>query len=460
MQKVAAYLLERRGLGSVTERQDVALLVKTHVAKWLQSKGGDPLAPSGSFAPEDGSTGIYRVLDAADGGKSWWMLELHEDTQKGRRFSVAVSITNSADRVAVYVALETGWTTTQIMPVDVDPRCPRIVRDLLALSGPWHHGSSLLEERQSIKGFDHGELLAAEIEAAVRTVPILVISTQNGYCALPNLDVKLGHDLVGLANVVVVDEEASWALRYTLGPQWGCYRGAVRLFWPHFSQTDDRYLHPLWTAGRLVSASQDATQTRDRFRKQLRTLLFRTSALSVVRPPEIDAIRDASSRTALHELKERAHSLGEYNEYADLYAADNEELRHERDGLRSRVEQLAADVARLENDRQALLGHLRAAKAKATHGMAPEDIAPDAEDEDDAPKAPEPGEIRFYKKTHSKPGYDVVVPAGDCGHTAWQGAHAADKARKGIARLEQREDWKSLQHCASCTGGGMWRVRW
>jgi len=403
--------------------------------------------------------GNYRILDAVDGDKAWWMLELHEDSRTSRRFAVAVSITRGLDRVSVYVTLETGWTTTQIMPVEVDPRCPRIVRDLIALSGPWQHGSSLLRERQRVKGFDEGELLAAEIEDPARTVPILVVSTRNGYCSLPDLDVTLAYDLVALANVVVVDDDASWALRDTLGSQWSCYGGAVRLFWPHFLRTDDRYLHPLWTAQRLVAASQDATQTRDRFRRQLRSLLFRTSALSVARPADIDAIRDAASRTALNELKQRAHSLGEYKEFAELYAAENGSLRQERDALSTRVDQLAAEVARLENDRQALLGHLRAAKAKAAPAVGPDDIPPDAEEEDGG-TPPEPGDVRFYKKTHSKPGYDVVVPTGDCGHNAWESAHAADKARKGIARLEERDDWQSLQHCASCTGGGMWRVRW
>ena len=54
-----------------------------------------------------------------------------------------------------------------------------------------------------------------------------------------------------------------------------------------------------------------------------------------------------------------------------------------------------------------------------------------------------------------------MVRVQDCGCDNWQSAHAADKARKGIARLENdRIDWKTMQHCASCTGGGMWKVRW
>jgi hypothetical protein len=47
---------------------------------------------------------------------------LDERSAKGLRFSVAVSITASNDRVFVYVTLETGWTTSRIMPASVDAR--------------------------------------------------------------------------------------------------------------------------------------------------------------------------------------------------------------------------------------------------------------------------------------------------------------------------------------------------
>ena len=41
------------------------------------------------------------------------------------------------------------------------------------------------------------------------------------------------------------------------------------------------------------------------------------------------------------------------------------------------------------------------------------------------------------------------------------GGHAGDKAKMGIAKLENsRNDWSKIHHCDSCTGGGMWRVTW
>lgn len=71
----------------------------------------------------------------------------------------------------------------------------------------------------------------------------------------------------------------------------------------------------------------------------------------------------------------------------------------------------------------------------------------------EAANAPKAGEIRYYKKKYSRPTHDVMVRVGDCGCNKWQGGHSADKARKGIARMEGgRSDWRGLYHCGSCTG--------
>jgi hypothetical protein len=464
MQKVTAYLLERReGMEWPAARSSEAELLRAEVTKWLRRKGGAECGSSGSYQPEDGSVGTFAIEQAVDGERDWWMLRLTEETSEGRRFSVDLFITVLADRVVVYATLETGWTTAHIMPASVDPRCPRIIRNLLGIPGHWYHGSSTLRQRVFVHGFDDGEGLASEIKHPGRTVPIVVVSTRNHSPCLPDIDEKLAHDLAGLANVVVLDDDAAWALTDILGEDLRCYWGAIRLFWPYTSVHADRFFHPIWTANRLLSSGQDALDVRDRFRRQLRALVFRASALSVTRPREIDDIRDAADQRTILSLRQRATSLEEYVQLADAYAKDNDQLRSERAALRDQLQDLEAQVAKLDADRQALLAHLQAAKVAPAQ---PEtdtagDVAPTADDGDLRSTPPEAGETRFYKKVHSRAAYDVMARVADCGCNNWQGAHAADKAKKGISRLEgDRGDWKSIQHCASCTGGGMWRVRW
>jgi len=461
VQKVAAYLLERRDDMEWPEaRAGEAARLREEVEKWLLAKGAAVVGPKGTYKPEDRSAGTFEIQEAADGDRTWWMVELQEDTAERRRFSVAVSITSGKDRVSVYVTLEAGWTTTGVMPVLVDPRCPRIVRDLLQQPGRWFHGESLLRQSQSVTGFEAGEAFVHEITHAERAVPIVAISTPDGRAALPDLDSKLGYDLIGLANVFVLDEGASWALTDLLGPKWACYWGAVRLFWPRWSAGQDSFSHPLWTKERLQSRGVDLVETRDRFRKQLRGLIFRAAALSVIRPRDIDDIRDAAGRRTLTELRERATSLEEYKELAESYAGDNDQLRTERTALRTQIEHLQEQIKDLEGDKLALQAHLRAASSLPQEIVEEEVIAPGG-DSDAEVAEPTPGEVRFYKKVHARPTHDVLVRVQDCGCNRWESGHKGDKAKKGISKLEnERSDWKSIQHCAACTGGGMWKVRW
>lgn len=129
------YLLERReGMEWPEARAEEAKRLQAEVGHWLNSKGALDIARSGTFAPEDGS-GSYTIQSAADGPRTWWMVQLQEDNAEGRRFSTAVSITNGSDRVSVYVTLETGWINARIMPVPVDPKCPRIVREPVEAPG-------------------------------------------------------------------------------------------------------------------------------------------------------------------------------------------------------------------------------------------------------------------------------------------------------------------------------------
>ena len=463
MQKVGAYLLERRDNMEWAEpRAAEARRLREEVTKWLASKGASSIGPEGTFLPEDGSDGTYRIDEALDRDRSWWMVRLHEHTEDGRLFSTGVSITATDDRVKVYVSLETGRTTTQIVPISVNPRCPKIIRHVLRLPGRWYHGTSTLRQLQDVRGFDDGAALAEEIVHVERAVPVIVISTNNNRVALPELDLKLAQDLAGLANLFVVDEDASWGITDVLGVAFSCYGGSVRIYWPHFSREQDPFLYPFWTGDRLTSAGRESLETRDQFRQRVRELLFRAAALSVIRPREIDDIRDAAGRSAAASLRQRASSLEEYEKLADSYSQDNDNLRKERAQLRERVEDLQGQLAKLESDRQALLSHLRAAKAAPPEPESPStsDLAP-AASVGDSIGLPEPGEVRFYKKRYATPSHDVMIRVQDCGCNNWESAHAADKAKKGIARLEaDRTNWRQLQHCASCTGGGMWKARW
>jgi hypothetical protein len=72
MQKVGAYLLERRDDMQWPEaRASEAKQIREVVTKWLTSKGAAGGDSHGSYQPEDGSVGSFAIEEAIDGLRSW-----------------------------------------------------------------------------------------------------------------------------------------------------------------------------------------------------------------------------------------------------------------------------------------------------------------------------------------------------------------------------------------------------
>lgn len=468
MQKVAAYILERtEDIQRPDARKAEGDRLRAVVEEWLKSKGASAIDGTGTYVAIDGSDASYEVTAVIDGDRSWTMFELSEVNSKKRKFVTSVSITVGHKNVVVFVTIDVGSVTTSITRIEVDPKCPKVVRDLLAQPGEWFHGASRLGLLSHVHGFDAGEKLAFEIQNQDRTIPFVVVSRVLGTTALPKLDERLAYDLAGLANIYNVDEGAAWALTDMLRKPLSTYGRAIRIYWPRFAVDDDPFRHQLWTATRLQGIDADPKTALERIRRQVRTIVMRASAASVVRPSEIDDIRRAATLSeyaafqanarALEDLKAKASSLADFKDLADSYAVDNDKLRHELAARDTNLVKLQNEVQRLEADKRALIFQLDQAK------IIPEaaEVEPDAPEQDEADQPPTPGEVRFYKKTHSKPAYDILVRVGNCGHTAWQSSAKADKAKKGLARLlGNHREWKSLQHCGACTGGGMWKVQW
>ena len=437
MQKVAAYLLERtEDLHWPDARKAEGERLHSALEAWLQQKGASAATGGGAYAAVDGSDASYRVLTVGDSDLSWTMFELTEVSEDGRRFVANLSVTVGQKSVVLFVTLEVGSVSTQINRIDVDARCPKVVRDLLGEPGTWHHGASRLRGLSRVDGFDAGETLALEIQNTKRTVPFVVVSRLGSETVLPDLDEKLAFDLAGLANVHTVDDAAAWALTDTLRKQFSCYSGAIRIYWPRLSPQDEPYRHHLWTAARLRGLEDDDRLALDRIRRQVRTVIMRASAASVVRPGEIDDIRNAAARAEYAALKEKASSLEDFMSLADSYAAHNDTLRHDLAARTAELEELRGDVMRLEAERQGLLFHLGQAKASSDNDT---DVEPDLPEKDEPEQPPRPGDVRYYKKKYPAPTHDVLVRVGDCGHTSWQGAASADKAKKGIAETRRRQ---------------------
>lgn len=450
MQKLAAYLLERPNHTDDRAQDGDGVRLRSLVQQWLLDKGACSIGQRGTYSAEDGSNATYEIHEAFDTADSWILYRLTE-IASGRRFDTAISVTVTAPRVAVYCTLEVGSTEAVVNRIQAEPRCPRIIRTILEMPGEWWLGPTQLRGLTTVEGFSEGEALAEQIQQPERSIPYLIISTVQGKPALEKLGENLARDLAGLARVCLVDEQASWALTDRLGKWNSCFAGGLRLYWPRFSLADP-FGNPLWTATRLIAPAFDVGA----FRRQLRLQIMSAAATSITRPLEIEGIRNAAQRAEYATLKKNASSLRDFEKLADTYARDNDELRTERDLQYEEIRRLQQRLSASERDCSALRYHLRQVKPDSLPEKEDE-ISPDSVEQ---PASPIRGETRYYKKRDSAPAHDIMVRTNACGHDAWQSAAKADKAKKGIAKLEARNDWEAIHHCGSCTGGGLWRVTW
>lgn len=448
MQVLSAYLFESPELDPQTLVTRAAEVMEA-ISDWLSKKGAaNPLADSGEFESltQDGQGRFTRKVTAVSTA-TLTELRLEEATRAGQSFITTISTVITDRKVILYGSLSNQSLRSVIAPPVTDPRCPSVIRSILAMHDDWQLNGGKLSNGQARthSGSESGQILADEIRSDARSLPIIVISQNEGEVIWEDLPAKLAYDLAGLANVVVIDGDASWRLTDMIGKQDSCYLGAVRIYWPAKRAASGEMQAPstVWTASALLSSDHDG-RGEQRFCGALRRLIMPVAALTLEPPGEIREIQNVSARAQLQELEARAQTISQELELARLFVADNEQLRAERDALKRFNSQLSARAEAAEF----------ALAQQKVEGASEFPASPDEG------AAPGSGETRYYKKTHSKGAYDVFVRVSSCGHTSWQSADKADKAKKGLARLEGRDDWALVQHCGSCTGGGMWKVRW
>lgn len=421
------------------------------IEEWLSEKGAEnPTLPKGIFnslTPEGGGSFTRTQLEGAD--SSLMEFHLEELSKGGQIFITTVSVVKGDSKVFIYITQLIRNISVLVAPIVTDARCPRILRRLLELVPNWEFNGEKLPASVPMDYFEEtaGLELAKFIIAPSRVLPILVISQNEGEPVWPKISEQLAYDLTGLAYVVSINEAASWSLTDALGKINSCYRGAIRLYWPNTESTADVQVRgTVWTASTLLSNDHDGNGAL-RFRSIVRRIVMSAAAIAIEPPIEIKQIHSYVGRSQLRELEQKFAANSQELKIAQLFFIENEQLR-------AKVEELQKDVRKWSSRAQAA----EYALMPISKSQAANDDDIQLSDEIDTP--PEPGDTRFYKKTHSTPNHDVFVQVTDCGHSSWQDASKAEKAKKGLIKLLGNDSWKSVVHCGKCKGGGVWRVRW
>lgn len=317
------------------------------VESWLADKGElDTL--SKKLQLEDGRTADCEVIrtTCASGATAKWVLA--EDSG-ATRFSTTLELANAGAEVALSCILLTGFTDAAIAPRPFTARCPKVLREILGLPPGWRIGASDVP-CGALKFSDAAQVtkLVGELRSPQRALPLIVVSSYDGFLLHPNLVDVLSNDICGLGIVVQLSDDAAWELTKQVGKEWSCYNGAIRIYWPHLDTQSNPRSHPLWTSERLMQRVEGTEHASRRIRNSLRKRLFSISAFAVEPPSLFGRIESERARRAFQERAEFATTAEEYKQLAQEYATDNDGLRQQLQQERERVRQLREDLYRIQ----------------------------------------------------------------------------------------------------------------
>ena len=338
--------------------------------EWLRWKGADDVStgqrevkyPDGRIAQltrentetEPGTLASFVLTEPVDGGQ----------------FETQLDIAASNEGLVLFCQLRTQSNDAALVPTPFQVRCPHVVREILAI-GEWTSGSSLTSRSCfSSIGREQGAQLISDIWDPGRGLPVVAVSQVEGRPLSANISHDLAYDLLGLANVVEIDDETSWLLTETKGRDWSCYGGAVRLYWPFQGTPDDPYRHPLWTQAKLHWGSVDSSTAARRVQHQLHRRVFGQSTFRP-HPPVIVRIREQS----FTQQRNRARDADDYFELARLFETENQGLQQTIENQEEQIRGLQDQIEDLRaRNRELSISRLWADGAEVGTGTEPDDL--------------------------------------------------------------------------------------
>lgn len=340
MRKVASYSLTSGNL-SVNDAQSRVESVQSLVQRWMSDKGRIVESDEGTILefPDGRHAELQRRSMECTFG------ELHhttlvEPTESGL-FSTTIVVGRHEDSVGTHIELRAGSEAYQVAPIRLDVRCPRLVRSILDGGGEWFVGEvPVTTDPIQLSGLDGGRWLTNVLWHSSRNLPVIVVSTYNKQAFSDSFTRDLARDVSALAIVVEIDGDCSWALTSEKGKEWSCYNGAIRLYWPVHSGLDRPNAHPLWTLPRILAGTPSRPEAAARMRRQLRRRILGLSAFTLPEPAVLRKIRTAARREHAEKLKATAAEDIEWQNLAEEYSVDNDELRSRVDDLELQVEDL------------------------------------------------------------------------------------------------------------------------
>jgi len=346
MRKVAGYSFEQ----SSTSHQDGTIRADSALAAvetWLGEKGAADHT-TGAFVFRDGRKGQYRKSEIAIDGAYLTEHTLQEPTDAGL-IQTDIKIGVVGGKVLTYVELRAGTPLNWVGPVNLDIRCPRVVRTILDGSRDWKLGETLLGTKAiRFRGASDADTLEAVIWHAERNLPVVCISEDDDGPLTKDISDQMAVDLSGLAIVAQMDSIASWTITKLRGKEWSCFNGAIRLYWPSVNGSNPLQ-HPLWTKFSLLRDAGSADAASRKIRQQFRRRILGLSAFSVSEPVELRQIRDKRTAEAVEQERAKLQSDSDWEKLANSYSVENDDLKQRVNAAESEMNDLRIQLANLQS---------------------------------------------------------------------------------------------------------------
>jgi hypothetical protein len=355
---------------AATSSDDAVRAARNEVLKWAQGKTPGKLPDEAwnheSFERLSGGRDCAAIR-LRSGKEDIWAARVEDPdkTVPGRIWTTEVAVAQKA--------AEAGRFTLRLLvgspeaSLRIEPHVPGVVRQVVRSPGLLA-GAIRLTDRPVVARSDRDtELLVSALIDPLRKLPIIVLSVPSSSADLnsPLLDAgTLAKACAGLALVVVLPSQFSWALTERFGKQLSVYEGAARVYLPGFSEDANPFGgHDLILPTRMSTpADAEAALTRLRWvaangsvrRLQLGVDVWsfaplkalgleqRQRELEKVGTTDLEQLRAANERIGI--LDERVREAERYQgQFSDLHAEAEERAEIAETQLRAsgfRIQQL------------------------------------------------------------------------------------------------------------------------
>lgn len=346
MRKVAAYSMEQT-CASVPGAELRHSQICSEVDAWIAAKGTTD-TDSNEFHFLDGRIGALAKENLASNDSNVGITSLEEPINSGR-LRTEITVSRMGSLLQVYVELRVASLANNLGPINVEIRCPSVVRRILAAHGEWKLGETpLVATPVEFHGESGGQNLVSILWHPDRNLPIVCVSQDDEGPIEEEFAIKLAADLTGLAIVAQVDSAASWVMTNTKGQEWSCFNGAVRLFWPRLREESEPFIHPLWTKSTLLRQSINSKEASQRLRRQLRRRILGISAFAVNESEESRELRKQLYIDGISAERQRLQESSDWQSLAESYSAENESLREQTAALEADNKDLRIQLENLQ----------------------------------------------------------------------------------------------------------------